>query len=212
MAARFQSLVIAYDREWCPGYGWIFPSPGNRFNIGVGLFGDDSSGRQLRDFWEFFQTRFAPAAAIVSASRPIGRFRGAPLRTGLVGAQFGRPGLLVVGEAAAMTYSTTGEGIGKAMESGLISAALALEAIAGRRPIEVLHDELGTECRSRFLSRYKSYAAAQSWVSHPFVLNLLAARANAGRFAREELEALISERGDGRRLFSAWGLARALVR
>jgi hypothetical protein len=33
-----------------------------------------------------------------------------------------------------------------------------------------------------------------------------------GRFVREELEGLISERSDARRLFSAWGLMQALVR
>ena len=38
-ARAIDHLVIAYDREWCPGYGWIFPSPERRFNIGVGLFG-----------------------------------------------------------------------------------------------------------------------------------------------------------------------------
>ena len=212
IAARFPTLLIAYDRDWCPGYGWIFPSPGNRFNIGVGLFGNDVGGPRLRDFWKAFQKHFAPAAAIVAASRPIGAFRGAPLRTGLASAQFGRSGLLVVGEAAAVTYSATGEGIGKAMESGLMAAALVRDAVAGRRPVETLHDELGSQFRSRFRTRYRAYAIAQSWAAHPFVLNLVAARANAGRFAREELETFISERGDPRRLFSKRGLLNALVR
>ena len=49
MAARFRSLVIGYDRSWCPGYGWIFPSPGGRFNIGVGLFTEHSTERRLKD-------------------------------------------------------------------------------------------------------------------------------------------------------------------
>jgi hypothetical protein len=44
------------------------------------------------------------------------------------------------------------------------------------------------------------------------VLNLLAARANAGCFVREELEALIAERGDAAQLFSPRGLLTALVR
>ena len=211
VAAEFPALTIAFDREWCPGYGWIFPSPGHRFNVGVGLF---SGARRpsLRDFWEFFTSRFAPAAAILRASRQVTPFRGAPMRTGLADARFGRPGLLAIGEAAAVTYSATGEGIGKAMESGLIAAAMAADVVAGRRAVERAHDEYGEEFRRRFASRYRAYSAAQRWAAHPSVLNFLAGRANSGRFAREELQELVAERGNPQRLFSKLGLLKALTR
>jgi geranylgeranyl reductase family protein len=212
IATRFQELMIVYQRDWCPGYGWIFPSPGGRFNVGVGLFAGSAGGGRLHQFWRDFQATFPPAAAIVGASRPLGPFRGAPLRTSLSGDAFGRPGLMLAGEAASTTYSATGEGIGKAMESGLMAAELAFEALAGRRVQERLHEELRDAFHGRFRRRYRAYDVAQSWASSPFVLNVLAARASAGRFVREELEGLISERSDARRLFSAWGLMQALVR
>jgi geranylgeranyl reductase family protein len=209
--AQWPCLLIAFERGWCPGYGWIFPSPGNRFNIGVGLFGG-ASNRRLRDFWRAFVTSFPPAAAIVRASTQLSPFKGAPLRTGLTAARFGRPGLLAVGEAASMTYSATGEGIGKAMESGLLAATMAAECVGGQRPVDTLHEEYGQEFRRRFQFRYKAYAVAQAWAAYPVILNILAARAAAGRFARAELEALLAERGDARRLFSKRGLLSALVR
>jgi flavin-dependent dehydrogenase len=109
VARRFAHLTIAYQDEWCPGYGWIFPGPANRLNVGVGLFGSETSG--LRAFWEFFQRQFPPAAEIVRTSRQLTEFRGAAAH-GLIGAEFGRPGLLVLGDAAAMTYP------GQARESG----------------------------------------------------------------------------------------------
>jgi len=211
VAAQWPCLLIAFEQRWCPGYGWIFPSPGNRFNIGVGLFAG-ASARRLREFWRAFVTSFPPAASIVRASTQLSPFKGAPLRTGLIGAQFGRPGLLAVGEAASMTYSATGEGIGKALESGLLSAAMAAECLAGERSVDTLHEEYGQEVRRLFLFRYKAYAVAQAWAAYPLILNILAARAAAGRFARAELEALIAERGDARRLFSKTGLLSALVR
>ena len=43
------------------------------------------------------------------------------------------------------------------------------------------------------------------------VLSLLAARTNAGTFAQQELEDLIAERGDARRLFSKRGLLKAVL-
>lgn len=212
VAARFPSLMIAFHREWCPGYGWIFPSPGHRFNIGVGLFAGSTGGGALQRFWRFFTTSFAPAATIVGASRQTSAFRGAPLRTSLSGGLFGRPGLLAIGEAASTTYAATGEGIGKAMESGLLAAAFASECVAGLRSPDALYAEYGSEFRARFRARYRGYAVAQQWASHPRIVNVLTARARAGRFARTELEALVSEQGDPRRLFSVPGLVRALVR
>jgi flavin-dependent dehydrogenase len=202
LVQRYSHLTIAYDREWCPGYGWIFPAPGSRFNIGVGLFSSEDGPSRLRDFWAFFQSRNAHAAEIIAASQQVTPFRGAPLRTGLVGARFGTRGLVVIGEAAAMTYPGTGEGIGKAMESGIMAARFVADALAGRAPIDAVTPAYEAEFRRRFASRYHAYQRAQRWAGSPFLLNLLAYRANAGRFVRRELEALVDERGDASALFS----------
>jgi geranylgeranyl reductase family protein len=212
LAASFQHLTIAYDKDWCPGYGWIFPGPSRRFNIGVGLFAGGRDSSRLREFWDVFRARFAPAAEIIAASRQLTAFRGAPLRTGLTGARFGDRGLLVIGEAAAMTYPATGEGIGKAMESGLLAAELVADSLAGRTPIDQVHSVYGDEFTRRFAPRYRAYRVAQRWAAWPVLLNLLARRADAGRFVREELEALVDERGDASALFSGRGLLTALVR
>jgi geranylgeranyl reductase family protein len=210
LADRYSSLMVAYHREWCPGYGWIFPGPQNRFNVGVGLVAGHGDGPRLREFWEFFRSRFAPARDLVRASRELAPFRGAPLRSGLE-AGFGRPGLLAVGEAAHLTYPATGEGIGKAMESGLIAAAIVGEALASARALDSLHETYGEEFRRRFSARYAAYRTAQSWACHPLLLNFLVARANRGRFVRSEFEALIGERGDASALFSRRGFFKALT-
>ena len=58
--------------------------------------------------------------------------KGAPLRCTLEGARYTRPGLLVTGEAAGSTYSFTGEGIGKAFETGMLAAEALLAGRAER--------------------------------------------------------------------------------
>jgi geranylgeranyl reductase family protein len=210
VARRFAHLTIAYLEPWCPGYGWIFPGPANRLNVGVGLFAGDMSG--LRAFWDFFQRQFPPAAEIVRTSRPLTEFRGAPMRTGLIGAQFGRSGLLVLGDAAAMTYPGTGEGIGKAMESGLMAADFVTQVLFRGLPLATVHATYGAEFRRRFQARYRAYQIAQSCAARPWLVNFLARRANAGRFVRDQLERLIDEQGDARDLFSIRGLLSSLVR
>jgi flavin-dependent dehydrogenase len=119
--------------------------------------------------------------------------------------------MVVLGDAAAMTYPSTGEGIGKAMQSGLLAAGLIGDALAGRRDAGSLHLAYDRAFRGRFETRYRAYRTAQAWSARPWLLNLLAARANRGRFVRRELEALIAERSDPLRLFSLRGMVRAVL-
>jgi menaquinone-9 beta-reductase len=212
VASGHPQLSIIYERSICPGYGWIFPGPDCRYNVGVGFFSDGRNETpSLRDLWARFTTRFQPAAELVEKSEPLTKFRGAPLRIGLHGATLGRPGLLVLGDAAAMTYPATGEGIGKAMESGLLAARLVADSLRRGHDPESVHRAYDSEFRRQFATRYQAYWTAQSWSSRPWLLNLLTSRANRGRFVRRELEALIAETGNPLRLFSVRGLARAVL-
>jgi len=113
--------------------------------------------------------------------------------------------LLVIGEAAGTTYALSGEGIGKALESGL----LASDAVLSGRAIE---DEYARRMRETLRPRFDGYAAAQAWLSRPFLANLLVWRANSGRHVRETLEALLREDADPRALFSLLGLCNAVFR
>ena len=212
LVARFSALMIGYHHDWCPGYGWVFPGAQNRFNIGVGLFGASNHGARLHEFWSFFRNEFPPARELMARSRELARFRGAPLRTGALPGPFGRPGLLLVGEAADTTYPATGEGIGKAMQSGVLAAEMLAEAAADGRSLECLYERYGAEFQRRYGERYKAYRTAQSWAHHPLLLDLLAARASREGFVRRELQAFIGERGDARALFSKRGLLKALTR
>lgn len=213
LADELRYLCIAFDRSFCPGYGWIFPGPGDRFNLGVGVFAPrGSDARGLRDIWRRFTAGFGPARAIVRHSVPLTEFRGASMRIGLAAHAPNTPGLLAIGEAAATTYAATGEGIGKAMESGLLAARLVADVFHGRAPGATMHQTYASEFSRQFLARYRAYEVAQAWSSRPRLLNLLVRRANAGTFVRTELESLVGERGDPRRLFSATGFVTALFR
>jgi flavin-dependent dehydrogenase len=117
---------------------------------------------------------------------------------------------LALGETAAMTYPATGEGIGKAMESGLLAAGLVIEALRTTRIASDVHRVYEAEFRRRHGTRYRAYAIAQSCTSRPWLINYLAWRANAGRFVQRELQGLVTERGDASRLVSIRGLITSL--
>ncbi|MFG5410964.1 hypothetical protein ABXN37_26225 [Piscinibacter sakaiensis] len=134
-----------------PGYGWVFPGPGGVFNLGVYVTGRDAAGGargalpSLHRLFERFVALHPPVRALVDGGRWLGPFKGAPLRCSLRGAEAGRPGLWPIGEAAGSSYLLSGEGIGKALETGLLAAealladgaaALALPPPGGDRAYE----------------------------------------------------------------------------
>lgn len=128
MVGRITELEVFWHRRVAPGYGWIFPCPGGVFNIGVGVAHQVRGGRSempdvnLRETFAAFCEVYAPARELMAGGTLLGELKGAPLRCSLEGARFSRPGLLATGEVLGSTYALTGEGIGKALETGLLAA------------------------------------------------------------------------------------------
>jgi flavin-dependent dehydrogenase len=143
---------------------------------------------------------------------PLGRLEGAPLRCALEGSSPVADGLLVAGEAIGTTYSLTGEGIGKAMESGRFAADTARAALeVGRFDAATLQAYVSAMERASFPERFEQYRAAQRWVRHPFVVDLITRRARTSTRVRQMIEGMLREEVPPSELFSAWGMLRALV-
>jgi geranylgeranyl reductase family protein len=213
-AAENDHLCISYDRRVCPGYGWLFPGPDGVFNVGVGYFNDSRSvppTTNVRHLFARFVQTFAPARALLAVAKPLTGLRGAPLRTALAGAQLSRPGLLVIGEAAGLTYSFSGEGIGKAIASGIIAGEIVASAPPDARATVDAASAYASRIRSDFAERFRAYKLAQGWLAYPAILGFLARRAASGGYVRQQLQALLTETADPRDLFSVAGLLKSCL-
>ncbi len=135
MVGRIKALEVVWHKSLSPGYGWIFPAPGGRFNIGVGVAHShpivDGQPAKMKDVnlrrvFDAFCEHYPPARELMRTGTLDGELKGAPLRFSLDGARYSKAGMLVTGEAAGSTYSFTGEGIGKALETGLLAAEALL--------------------------------------------------------------------------------------
>ena len=117
--------------------------------------------------------------------------------------------MVVVGEALGLTLPLTGDGIGKAMQSGLIAARAIAGALRRRA-------RAPTSARTRASSRRRparldAYAAAQRWMRVPAVPDLIVRRAARLGSLRRVVEEIVAERTDPRVLLSPLGLVRTLV-
>ncbi len=215
MVGRIRALEIVWHRALTPGYGWIFPCPDGVFNIGVGL-ADSHTDREgvrhtgrtlnLRQVMDEFARVYAPARDLLGSGTLLGPMKGAPLRCTLEGARYSRPGLLVVGEAAGSTYSFTGEGIGKALETGIHAAEAIAAAAPANTDAQVRADY---EARLRALKpRFELYRRANLVNRHPWLADLLIWRANRSARLLRRMSGVLEETSNPGNLVSVKGMFR----
>ena len=116
--------------EW--GYGWIFPKR-ESLNIGIGCRVDKAKG--LRDKWDSFLSKIASEKDIkikvsekTSARVPVG---------GVPGRIISRRSMLI-GDAAGLVSPISGAGISFALESGILAADVATEAVRNKSAVHIV--------------------------------------------------------------------------
>jgi len=211
MVGRITALEVVWDKSVRPGYGWIFPAPDGHFNIGVGVTDShrDLNGKghkkdvNLRAIFDAFVAHYAPAAELMRVGELVSELKGAPLRCTLTGAKWTRPGLIVTGEAAGSTYSFTGEGIGKAMETGMLAADAILghaEDAAARAAYEA--------GLAALKPKFDLYERANRVNAHPWLADLLIWRARKSPRLLARMAGVLNETSNPGNLVSLKGISR----
>ncbi len=216
MKARITELDVVWHPRMKGGYGWIFPCPGDVFNIGAGVVHSHKVGRDgrhvmhdvnLREVFQAFTEVHAPARELIATGEWSGELKGAPLRCSLNGAIYSRPGLLVTGEAAGSTYDFTGEGIGKAMQTGILAA----EALIGGKAKKHNDTDIRAAYEAALLAlkpRFDMYEKASTVNAYPWLIDLLvwSAKRSPGRIQR--MSGVLEETHIPKGLVSLKSLAR----
>jgi len=185
------------------------------FNIGVGVaHGHRGRGRakkddgNLRDIFDTFTRIYAPARDLMAGGRLEGDLKGAPLRCTLEGAEWSRDGMLVTGEAAGSTYAFTGEGIGKAMETGMLCA----EAILGGQGSDDVTRTDYEDSLKRLKPRFDLYERANKVNAHPWLADLLVWRARKSPRLVKSMSGVLNETRNPGNLISVRGMVKMFVR
>jgi menaquinone-9 beta-reductase len=217
-------LEMVWHRQIRSGYGWVFPGPGGVHNVGIYVTDSHRAGKDgrhamqdinLREAFDRFGALHAPLRALLDGGEWVGPLKGAPVRCSLTGSTPSRPGLMVIGEAVGTTYLLSGEGIGKAMDTGLLAAeAITIGGVHG------LTDPEGDDARVRL--HYGQGLAALQPLSEAYtrgnvanhqrwLVDLLVWRANRSPRLAAKLAAVLDERHTPRRLLGAGSWWRLLA-
>jgi geranylgeranyl reductase family protein len=218
LAQEIPALRFVWHPRLTGGYGWIFPGPDGVFNIGTGLLtssadldkGSRKPDRNLRTMFDDFVAIDPMARRLMQEGEVVGELKGAPLRCDLDGATWASPGLLVTGEAAGATYTFTGEGIGKAMETGMAAADALIAALNdGSADGQVLADYSAR--MAGLQPRFQMYRRAASFNRYPWLINLVIWRARGSANIRARLADILAERRMPGSLLSWRGLRRLVL-
>jgi geranylgeranyl reductase family protein len=219
MAGRLDALEVVWHPRLARGYGWIFPAPDGLFNVGVGLVHSHAAGADgratmadvnLREMFAAFTEVHASARELLERGKLQGDLKGAPLRCSLDGAAWSRPGLLVTGEAAGSTYAFTGEGIGKAMETGLLAAQTLVRE--RRDGLDDAATRAAYEQSLRALKpRFEVYERANRVNRHPWIADLVIWRARRTPALLRRMAGVLDETADPGNLVSARGITKLLL-
>lgn len=219
MVGRIRALEIVWHKRLKHGYGWIFPCPGGVFNIGVGLadcFSLAGSTRlrmqdvNLRQVFEAFCEIYAPARELMAGGMPLGELKGAPLRCSLDGALYSRAGLLATGEAIGSTYDFSGEGIGKAMQTGMLAAAAVAKGREQKLGDGAVREDYEASIRA-LQPRFELYRKASRVNAHPWLADLVIWRARNSERILRRMSGVLEETANPGNLVSARGIAKLFL-
>ena len=117
--------LVFFSKELKEGYIWIFPMGDNIYNVGCGTRqGKLEIKSILNNFLK--NNKYTKKASYRWEVKPEGAF----INAGLCNIDSAvKNNILLVGETLGTTYPFTGEGIGKALESGYLAAKLVSDAL-----------------------------------------------------------------------------------
>ncbi len=123
-------LHVWFEKDLLPGYAWSFPLQNGRVNIGFGILrGGKYSVQQMKDLWPDLLARKHIANALGSEVVMEDRHTAWPIPARVTSAPLSSGRVLFIGDAACVTDSLTGEGIGQALLSGQLSAQAIVAGI-----------------------------------------------------------------------------------
>ena len=131
-------LKLQFQGDQLPGYGWVFPMGGGRFNIGLGYINSYKNWQSINatqflgDFmatlprdWEL------PSITELKKNKSVRAWR---LPMGFTAWPPWRPGVLFTGDSLGAGKPASGAGISKALESGLAAGECAMAALENGGP------------------------------------------------------------------------------
>jgi geranylgeranyl reductase family protein len=188
-------IELHFLEELLPGYFWIFPLPNGMANVGAGMLSKTVSHKKIN-------LREAMLKAIKENPRIKERFKDAELVGKIQG--WGLPlgskkrnisgdNFLLTGDAGSLIDPFTGEGIGNALYSGMLAAAMCEKAIQHNRFDAAFLKEYDHNIYDRLWDELQLSHTLQKLCKYPSLFNFVVNKAHKSKTLRETISCMFDD-------------------
>jgi geranylgeranyl reductase family protein len=188
-------IELHFLKELLPGYFWIFPLPGGRANVGLGMRADVIRQKKLnlpRLLDHVLSQRPELKKRFLNA-KPIDEVRLHALPLGSVQRPLSGNRFMLTGDAAALIDPFTGEGIGNALMSGMLAAETAAAALREKRTDADFLAAYDKAVYRRLGQELKLSYRMQQLVNYPWLFDFVVKRANRNATLRETISCMFED-------------------
>lgn len=188
-------IELIFLKDLLPGYLWIFPLPGGRANVGLGLRSDVVSKRKVdlkATLNELLATHPQLRERFAQATR-IGDIQGMGLPLAGKRGRISGDAYMLVGDAAHLIDPFTGEGISHAMISGAHAADAAAEALRENALSAARLGAFDARVWKRLGKELAISARLQSLADKPWLFDFVVDRANRNPALADTISSMFND-------------------
>ena len=206
-------VELHFLKQFLPGYLWIFPLPGNKANVGVGLDQHRISKKKLN-------LKSALLDAIDNTPDLKARFKNAkrespfqayPLPLWDKPRKISGDRFLLAGDTANLIDPVTGEGIGHAALSGMFAAKQIKEAVEADDFSATRLSGYDKQLFNKIGKELSISKKIPKVIQYPWLFNLMVNRASSSRRLKELLSAAMTDLEVRKKLKSPWLYVKVML-
>lgn len=190
-----QLIELHFFRELLPGYFWIFPLPGNKANVGLGVPSKVVRRKKL-NLKETFQNIIENEPSIrerFANAKELEDIKGYGLPLGSKKRPVSAERVILTGDAAGLINPCSGEGIANAIRSGRVGAGLLLRAIKEKNFSAQSMKRYDRELYKRVWVELKISNFYKVLAGYPLLLDFLLRKAERNSYVKAYLHQVMAD-------------------
>ncbi len=188
-------IELHFYKEILPGYLWVFPLPGNKANVGLGMLSSVVSKKKMnlkKEMMRLLETQPALKDRFKDA-KPLGEIEGFGLPLGSKKRTISGDRFLLLGDAAGLIDPFTGEGIANSIRSGRFAAAHVLKAFEQKQFDAAFNKRYDQHIYSKLWNELRLGHTMQKLARYPAIINFVVKKANNNKSVQTLINSMLND-------------------
>ena len=206
-------IELYFLEDVLPGYFWLFPLPGGKVNVGVGIRKDVVLKKKLN--LSVVMDEIISSHPIIAPrfkdAKQLGKVKAHPLPLGFPRFRISGNGYMLAGDAAHLVDPLTGEGVGNALYSGYIAAEQAIDCLNEDRFDAGFMKAYDNRVKRVLGKEMKISANFQRMLKYPRMVKWIARRADGNKHIPGLMSSMFTDLDHRKKLLNPIFVIRVLL-